>query len=205
MSERSGATNFTVGQTNLLAGLDIRVFERMHTDAVTTWSIASDGRRIATGSKDKTVRISDARTAQPLANPLQHHDIVNSISFSPDGLRLVTSAVNREIRVWDAQTGQPLIDWLVSSAPIEWVAFTEDSATVVTSGEARFPIATVSGRAPNWLPDIAEAIVGIRLNAGNVFETINASEALRIARAHRNTGGLQPLPTWVRDFLRGLP
>ncbi|MCI0533957.1 MAG: hypothetical protein L0Z50_01890 [Verrucomicrobiales bacterium] len=178
-------------------------FEPLHTDAITTWSIAPDGQRIATGARDRTVRISDLQTRRPLVNPLLHGDIVNSVRFSPDGLRLVTSAANGEIRVWDSHTGQPLMDWLVSWTDFDSVAFSEDGSTIITSSGGRFPIALVDGLVPAWLAKATVAAVGIRLNEWNVFETVSPAEAVRMLNSVRDLDLSAPLPTWVRELLGG--
>jgi WD40 repeat protein len=64
---------------------------RGHTSSVNSFSL--DGTRIVTGSHDKTVRLWDAGTGEPVVEPLRGHtDSVNSVSFSPDGTRIVTGS-----------------------------------------------------------------------------------------------------------------
>lgn len=194
------ATN-PVKNATLPGGLDLRAFEALHTDTITTWNISPDGRSIATGSKDKTARISEIKTQKPLANPLIHRETVNCVRFSPDGSRLVSSTSNGEIRVWDANTGQPLIDWLLSSTPVEWVSFDEAGLTIVTSSGARFPIAHVKTEMMPWLMEMAEATAGFRLNPRNVFETIPPGVAMRLRESLKKSDLPAPLPAWVREFL----
>jgi hypothetical protein len=69
-----------------------------------------DGRRLASGAEDRTVRVWDlAAGGGPLA--LKGHDReVNSVSFSPDGRRLASGADDNTVRVWDlAAGGEPLV------------------------------------------------------------------------------------------------
>ena len=57
-----------------------------HTDQVTAVAYSPDGRTLATGSWDSTVRLWDVATHTQLGAPLLgHDDTVNSIAFSPDG------------------------------------------------------------------------------------------------------------------------
>ncbi|KIL65494.1 hypothetical protein M378DRAFT_10853 [Amanita muscaria Koide BX008] len=79
---------------------------RGHTDSVTSIVFSPDGKRIASGSEDKTICIWDAETGLQVGNPLQGHaDKVTSVAFSPDGKRIASGSLDKTIRIWDAETG----------------------------------------------------------------------------------------------------
>ncbi|MGR3276651.1 AAA-like domain-containing protein [Acaryochloris marina NIES-2412] len=89
-----------VHEVNLLQG---------HQLSVTSVSFSPDGKRIVSGSKDKTLRIWDARSGQPIGGPFQgHQDAVKSVSFSPDGKRIISGSKDKTLRIWDARSGQPI-------------------------------------------------------------------------------------------------
>ena len=59
-------------------------------------AFSPDGRRIVSGSGDKTLRLWDAKTGQPIGQPLDGHDgDVKSVAFSPDGSRIVSGGRGR--------------------------------------------------------------------------------------------------------------
>ena len=77
-------------------------------------AFSPDGQRLATASRDNTVRLWDADTGQPVGDPLTgHSDWVCSVAFSPDGHRLASASADNTVRLWDADTGQPIGDPLI--------------------------------------------------------------------------------------------
>ena len=77
-----------------------------HTTSVNSVAFSPDGKHIASGSWEKTIRLWDAQTGCQVGNPLQGHtDSVNSVAFSPDGRHIVSGSLDKTIRLWDAQTG----------------------------------------------------------------------------------------------------
>ena len=81
-----------------------------HTAGVLSVAFSPDGTKIVSGSDDKTVRVWDAATGQPVhEEPLTGHtDYVTSVAFSPDGTKIVSGSWDNTVRIWDASTGQPV-------------------------------------------------------------------------------------------------
>ena len=78
-------------------------------NGVDSAAFSPDGARVVTASGDKTARVWDAATGEPLATLAGHDDdVVSRAAFSPDGARVVTASQDKTARVWDAATGAPL-------------------------------------------------------------------------------------------------
>ena len=75
----------------------------------------------------------DARSGQPLTEPLKHEEPVSSASFSPDGTRVVTASSDKTARVWDARSGQPLTEPLKHEDAVNSASFSPDGTRVVTA------------------------------------------------------------------------
>ncbi len=81
------------------------------TDKTAFWGMAAspDGRWIAMGGHDATVRLRNARILSQVRSLTGHSNLVWCVAFSPDSRLLASGSANErggEIKVWDVETGR---------------------------------------------------------------------------------------------------
>ncbi|GKU13444.1 unnamed protein product, partial [Fusarium langsethiae] len=76
-----------------------------HGNSVNSVVFSADGKRIASGSRDETVKIWDAATGTCEQTLEGHGNSVNSVVFSADGQRIASGSDDETVKIWDAATG----------------------------------------------------------------------------------------------------
>ena len=104
---------------------------RGHRERIWPVAFSRNGKRIASGSDDGTIRIWDAETGKVVGELLGHTGVVNSVAFSPDGKLLVSSS-DRTAQIWDVVTGKPAREPFRGDTAVVSVEFSSDGKHVVS-------------------------------------------------------------------------
>jgi len=104
---------------------------------VASADVSPDGRRVVTGSWDRSAKIWDVETGRVLVKLDGVHDgSINSACFSPDGKRVLTASDDGTARLWNADDGQPLEpEFRGHEGPIHQACFSSDGARVLTASK----------------------------------------------------------------------
>lgn len=84
------------------------VIQKGHELAVVTVAVSADTNYIATGSKDKSIKIWEVSTGREVRSLLGHELTVTSLAFSANGKFLLSGSNDKTIRYWEVSTGKEI-------------------------------------------------------------------------------------------------
>lgn len=147
-----------------------------------------DGAHVVSGDASGTVRLWDARTAEPVGDPMTgHRGAVKSVAFSPDGRRVASAGVDRTVRLWDSATGAPVGPPLAGhKGEVNSVAFSPDGRQIASASADRtvrltdaatgLPVGEMSGH-QGAVKSVAFSPDGRRMASGGSDNTVRLWDA----------------------------
>ncbi|WP_405616533.1 hypothetical protein [Streptomyces sp. NBC_01508] len=125
-----------------------------HRDRICALAVSADGRTLATGSVDNTVRLWDMSNPSrpvPRGEPLRFGGAMCSLAFSPDNRTLATGGYNRAVRLWNVADpdrpkpfGPPLPGYAKTTMAVRALAFSPDGRTLATGSSPSSGVAPIT-------------------------------------------------------------
>ncbi|WP_084763412.1 NACHT and WD repeat domain-containing protein, partial [[Scytonema hofmanni] UTEX B 1581] len=121
-----------------------------HSELVISVAFSPDGKTLASGSADKTIKLWDVATGKISQTLTGHSKWVNSVAFSPDGKTLASGSADKTIKLWDVATGKLSQTLTGHSDGVYSVAFSPDGKTLASgSGDKTIKLWDVATGKPS--------------------------------------------------------
>ena len=95
-----------------------------HGRAVGKVAFSRDGKLLATGGTDNTIKIWDLAAKRELATLTGHTANIESLDFSPDGRLIASAGEDGSTFLWDTKTGEHLLTLISLDDGGEWMVIT---------------------------------------------------------------------------------
>jgi WD40 repeat protein len=144
---------------------------RGHTEGILSVAFSPGGRRIASASMDRTIRVWDVAAGECQAVLQGHTGDVFSAVFHPDGTRIASSSRDRTIRLWDVATGEEVARLQGHTNYVWSLAFSPDGTTLVSgSGDGTLRLWDTQPRARRY--QARREIKAVRPEAARLVERL---------------------------------
>ena len=113
------------------------------------WRLAylPDGRRVVTGSGDRTVKVWNLESGEQEGTSMEHENEMADVAVTQDGTKIISSDEHGNIKIWDVETHKLVEEWI---HPEHWpkIAISPDDRLIAV-GDQAVAIYTMEGRQVN--------------------------------------------------------
>lgn len=110
------------------------IIQRGHHGQVSTVTYSHNGKYIASGGMDKTIRIWEVATGHELRVITGHQYTVRSLQFSKDDKYLISGSNDSKTLIWDATTGKLIKELVGTGDRVTTAAMSKDGSWYLAGG-----------------------------------------------------------------------
>lgn len=103
-----------------------------HSSDVNSVANSIDGKTLASGSDDNTIKLWNLTNLQEIRTLKGHSGWVWCVAFSVDGKTLASASVDKTIKLWNPETGQEIRTLKAHTAGVSSIAFSPDGKTLAS-------------------------------------------------------------------------
>jgi WD40 repeat protein len=103
-----------------------------HSHSVYTVAYSFDGKSLASGSYDQTVKIWDLATGQDFYTLTGHTEPVYSVAYSPVNPNLASGSGDKTVKIWDTLTGQEIRTLIGHTDSVNSIAYSPDGQNLAS-------------------------------------------------------------------------
>jgi WD40 repeat protein len=112
-----------------------------HKEAVLSVAVSPDGKLLATGSQDGSIKLWDLETKKELGVTVEgHRHGVRALAFDSESKTLLSGGDDKVLHLWDVKTGKETAALAGHARPVTFVAFGPDGKTPISSSRGDFTI-----------------------------------------------------------------
>ncbi|WP_017662245.1 TIR domain-containing protein [Baaleninema simplex] len=171
-----------------------------HRSVVTSVNFSPNGKILASGSGDNTIKLWNVETGEEIRTLERHKAEVFSTHFSPDGKILASGSSDNTIKLWDVETGEEIRTLDGHQNVVSSISFSSDGKILASGGwdntvklwsvETGKEIRTLEGH-QNWVDSINFSPNGKILASSGSDKTIKlwdveSGEEIRTLEGHQS-------------------
>src|SRR5262245_50417989 len=110
------------------------LIQNEHGVAVYSVAFSPDGKMLASGSSDKTIKLWELSNGRLIRSFEGHSSQVSTIVFSSDGKTLASGSLDHTVKLWDVSSGLLIRSFDAQGNGVSSVAFSPDGKMIASNG-----------------------------------------------------------------------
>ncbi len=163
-----------------------------HSSPVNSLAYSPDGRHIASGSDDGSIKIWEADSGKALLILSGYPFPVNSVAYSPNGRHIASVSWDDSIKIWEADSGKSLLTLSVHSYTVNSLAYSPDGRHIVSGSDY--------GSIKIWEADSGKALLTFSGHSSPVNSVAYSPDGRHIASGSRDNS----IKIWEADSGKSL-